>query len=51
MWVLLVVFINYSNSNAAISMQEFSSQETCQAAGTKLWELSRQQARWSCVKQ
>jgi hypothetical protein len=48
MWVLLVFFINIDK--AAISMQEFSTQETCQTAGAKMWELSGRRVNWSCVK-
>lgn len=49
MWILLVVVMTYNNQ-ATINMQEFSSQETCQAAGAKIWELTGRRANWSCVK-
>lgn len=34
---------------AAITMQEFASSQTCQAAGTRVWELSGREAMWSCL--
>ena len=50
MYILIVVMLVTSNNSAHnVSMQEFSSKEACQAAGTKVWELTGREAKWSCV--
>lgn len=49
-WVLLVYMHSVVYRAPAIAMQEFESQATCQAAGTKLWELSGRETNWSCIK-
>lgn len=49
---VLIVYLKAATNfaAAAVTMQEFESQATCQAAGTKLWELSGREALWSCMK-
>lgn len=50
MWVL-IVYIQLSNeAYHTVTMQEFEFQNTCQAAGTKIWEFSGRKALWTCVK-
>lgn len=46
---ILLVYLKTFHS-PVITMQEFESQATCQAAGTKIWELSGREALWSCMK-
>ena len=50
-WILLV-YLNMPLGNATprVFTQEFTSQETCQAAGARLWEFSSRTAYWSCLK-
>jgi hypothetical protein len=49
MYILIVVMgLGLSHSQTTV-FQEFSSKETCQSAGAKVWELSGREARWSCV--
>jgi hypothetical protein len=50
MWVLLVFVMNFNNSVPTVAMQEFESQQSCQLAGARLWELSGRRTNWSCVQ-
>lgn len=48
---VLIVYLKLAyNLAPTMAMQEFDSKETCQAAGTKLWELSGRETNWSCIK-
>ena len=49
MWILLVVSFNSVNLTSFIATQEFNTRETCQAAGARIWEFSKQEAKWSCL--
>lgn len=49
-WVLIAYMHSVIYKAPAMSMQEFETQATCQAAGTKLWELSGREVLWACVK-
>jgi len=52
MWVLLV-YLNLAKApvmEPQVVMQEFESQQTCQAAGSRMWELSGRRINWSCMK-
>lgn len=49
-WVLIVYMHSFVYRAPALAMQEFETQATCQAAGTKIWELTGREALWSCMK-
>jgi hypothetical protein len=50
-WVLIVYLqVYHGESPHTITMQEFNGQKNCQAAGTKLWELSGRKTLWACVE-
>jgi hypothetical protein len=49
MYILIVVLgLGMSHAQTTV-FQEFSSKETCQAAGAKTWELTGREAKWMCV--
>lgn len=51
MWVLLVYVITKGPiDEPQVVMQEFENRQTCQAAGTRMWELSGRTVKWSCMK-
>ena len=48
MWVLLMYL--HLNGAPTIATQEFESQQTCQAAGARMYEFSGHELKWSCLK-
>lgn len=47
---MLIVYLHIAGAHETVVMQEFNSQETCQAAGNRIWEFSNRRAYWSCLK-
>lgn len=45
---ILIIYLKTFHS-PVITMQEFASSQTCQAAGNRVWELSGREAMWSCL--
>ncbi len=46
-WILIVYL---SGSPNAFTMQEFDGLPACELAGSKVYELTGRNARWTCVK-
>lgn len=49
MWVL-IVFSMYYTPGQQLTIEHFETRENCRIAGTRIYEFTKHEASWSCLK-